>query len=133
MNIARAGLYSVFGTAARLVAGLVLAKLVASAAGPDGIGRLGQFMSLMSLLTVLAGGGISAAIVKYVAEYRADPARPSRSLPPPPGYPLCAAILTGRPPPLFTRPRAPSPPAWASSIPAQCSSARNRPRATPRC
>ena len=95
MNIARAGLYSVLGTAARLLAGLVLAKLVASAAGPGGIGRLGQFMSLMSLLAVLAGGGISAAIVKYVAEYRHDPERLSRLLATALGYALCAALLTG--------------------------------------
>lgn len=103
MNIARAGVYSVLGTAARLVAGLVLAKLVASAAGPDGIGRLGQFMSLMSLLTVLAGGGISAAIVKYVAEYRDDPERLSRLLATALGYALCAAILTGCMTLLFSR------------------------------
>lgn len=91
MNFARAGLYSALGTAARLLAALVLVKLVAWSAGPQGVGRLGQFMSLMSLLAVLAGGGIGAAVVKYVAEYRADPERLSRLLSAALAYALCAS------------------------------------------
>jgi len=58
MNIVRASFYSAMATASRLVAGLVVIKLVAWFAGPEGVGKLGQFMSLMSLLAVLAGGGI---------------------------------------------------------------------------
>lgn len=91
MNFARAGMYSALGTAARLIAGLVIVKLVAWSAGPQGVGRLGQFMSLMSVLAVLAGGGISAAIVKYVAEYRADPRRLERLLSAALAYALCAS------------------------------------------
>lgn len=95
MSLARAGVYSAIGTAARLAAGLVVIKLVAWFAGPEGVGRLGQFMSLMSLLAVLAGGGISAGIVKYVAEYRSDPQRLSRLLAAALSYALCASCLMG--------------------------------------
>jgi PST family polysaccharide transporter len=95
MNIVRASFYSAMATASRLVAGLVVIKLVAWFAGPEGVGKLGQFMSLMSLLAVLAGGGISAGIVKYVAEYRHDAQRLSRLLAAALWYALCASILMG--------------------------------------
>ncbi len=93
MNIAHAGFYSSIATAARLLAALVVIKLVAWLAGPEGVGKLGQFMSLMSLLAVLAGGGISAGIVKYVAEYRQDSQRLARLLAAALGYALCASVL----------------------------------------
>ena len=95
MNIARTGFYTSIATAARLLAGLVAIKLVAWFAGPEGVGKLGQFMSLMSLLAVLAGGGISSAIVKYVAEYRDDPQRLSRLLSAALWYAFLASCLMG--------------------------------------
>jgi len=95
MNIARAGIYASIATAAKLLAGLVIVKLVAWMAGPEGVGRLGQFMSLMAVLAVLAGGGISAGVVKYVAEYRDDPHRLSLLLGAALWYALCASCLVG--------------------------------------
>ena len=103
MNIVRASFYSAIATAARLLAGLVVIKLVAWFAGPEGVGKLGQFMSLMSLLAVLAGGGISAGIVKYVAEYRNDPQRLSRLLAAALWYALCASCLMGGAALVFSR------------------------------
>ncbi len=103
MNIVRTGSYTAIATAARLVAGLVAIKLVAWFAGPEGVGKLGQFMGLMSLLAVLAGGGISAGIVKYVAEYRNDPQRLSRLLAAALWYALCASCLMGCAALLFSR------------------------------
>jgi polysaccharide transporter, PST family len=103
MNIVRAGFYSAIATGARLLAALVVIKLVAWFAGPEGVGKLGQFTSLMSLLAVLAGGGISAGIVKYVAEYRHDPQRLARLLAAALWYALCASILMGCLALLFSR------------------------------
>lgn len=57
-------------TVARLLSGLVIVKLVAWYGGPGGVGRLGQFLSLVSLLAVFGGGGIGTGIVKYISEYR---------------------------------------------------------------
>jgi polysaccharide transporter, PST family len=95
MSIVRAGFYSSIATGARLLSGLVVIKLVAWFAGPEGVGKLGQFMSLMSLLAVMAGGGINAGIVKYVAEYRQDTQKLSRLLAAALWYALCASCLMG--------------------------------------
>ncbi|WP_130618519.1 O-antigen translocase [Dyella amyloliquefaciens] len=106
MNIMRASFYTAASTAARLLAGLVVIKLVASFAGPEGVGKFGQFMSLMSLLAVLAGGGISAGIVKYVAEYRDDKVRLTRLLGAALWYALGASLLMGVVTLVFSQPLA---------------------------
>ena len=106
MSVLRTGIYTGLATAARLLAGLVVVKLVAWYAGPTGVGRLGQFMSLMSLLAVLAGGGIGAGIVKYVAEYRDDAQRLARLLGAALYYACCAACLMGGATLLLSRPLA---------------------------
>lgn len=103
MNIVRTSFYTTAATGARLLAGLVVLKLVAWFAGPEGVGKLGQFLSLMSLLAVLAGGGISAGVVKYVAEYRGDAEKLSRLLAAALFYALCASLLMGCVALLFSR------------------------------
>jgi polysaccharide transporter, PST family len=117
MSLARTGGYTAAATVARLIVAFVVAKLVASFAGPAGMGRLGQFLSLMSVLAVLAGGGIGAGIVKYVAEYRDDPARLARLLATALGYVACASILVGVLGLAFSRPLA----GWLLGDPAYAS------------
>ena len=56
MNLVRSSAYTGVATLAKLLAALVVIKLVAVFAGPQGVGRLGQFLALMSVLAVLAGG-----------------------------------------------------------------------------
>ncbi|WP_372390708.1 O-antigen translocase [Xanthomonas sp. NCPPB 3582] len=80
MNVLRSSAYTGVATLTRLFAALVVLKLVALYAGPEGVGRLGQLLALMSVLAVLAGGGIGTGIVKYVAEYRHDAALLARLL-----------------------------------------------------
>ncbi|HUA78728.1 MAG TPA: oligosaccharide flippase family protein, partial [Dyella sp.] len=104
MNMLRASTYSVMATGARLLAALVVVKLVAWFAGPEGVGKLGQFMSLMSLLAVLAGGGIGTGVVKYVAEYRDDAAKLARLLSAALWYALCASCVIGLVTLIFNRP-----------------------------
>ena len=95
MNFARAGLFSAAATAARLLSGLVVIKLVAYFAGPTGVAKLGQFMSLMSLLIVIAGGGLGSGIVKYVAEYKNEADKLERLLSASLFYTLVASLVTG--------------------------------------
>lgn len=70
MSIVRVGVYSVLATGARLLLSLVIVKIIAWQAGPEGVGKLGQFLSLMSVVVVFAGGGIASGVIKYVAEYK---------------------------------------------------------------
>ncbi|MCC4611628.1 O-antigen translocase [Xanthomonas campestris pv. esculenti] len=93
MNLLRSSAYTGVATLAKLLAALVVVKLVAIHAGPQGVGRLGQFLNLMSVLAVLAGGGISAGIVKYVAEYRGDPQAQARLLGTALWYAFCASCV----------------------------------------
>lgn len=57
----------------KLLAGLILVKVIAFHLGPAGLGLLGHFLSLVSITTMLAGGGIANGIIKYVAEFRKSP------------------------------------------------------------
>ncbi|MFJ4443761.1 O-antigen translocase [Pseudomonas sp. NPDC089422] len=57
----------------KIAVGFLLLKLVAVYLGVEGMGRLGNFMSAVLFLSLLAGGGIQNGIIKYVAEYKARP------------------------------------------------------------
>jgi len=56
--------------ASKILVGLVLIKLAAIYIGVEGFGKLGHLMSFVTMLTVLAGGGIVNGIIKYTAEYK---------------------------------------------------------------
>lgn len=53
----------------RMACGLLVLKIVVTQLGVEGVGMLGHFMSLLSILFVFAGGGIGIGIAKYVAQY----------------------------------------------------------------
>jgi len=69
----RASLSIAIAHGVRLVGGLIVIKMIAIYLGPEGFGRLGHFMSLIAILSVLAGGGILNGMVKYVSEYKQQP------------------------------------------------------------
>jgi len=70
MHFLRVGLVFSASTLSKLLAGLIVVKIIAVYIGADGLGHLGQFMSLMSMVTIMAGGGITTGIVRYVAEFK---------------------------------------------------------------
>ena len=59
----------------RMLFGLFLIKLISLYLGPEGLGRLGQFLSFATILSLLAGGGIVNGVIKFVAEYKSDSER----------------------------------------------------------
>ncbi|WP_434458541.1 O-antigen translocase [Stutzerimonas urumqiensis] len=75
MNSVYRALLTVFAHLSKLLIGFLLLKLVSFYLGAEGLGRLGHFMSLLTILSILAGGGILNGIIKYVSEYRAYPSK----------------------------------------------------------
>ncbi len=57
-------------TAIRLGIGLVVVKIIAILGGPQGMGLLGQFMGILTIVGTFAGGGISTGLTKYLAQKR---------------------------------------------------------------
>lgn len=75
MRVIKASLVAATVHGLRMISNLVILKLIAVYVGPVGLGVLGNFMSLTTIATVFAGGGISNGITKYVAEYSLAPLR----------------------------------------------------------
>ena len=71
------GLYSAMWTGfahlTKILAGFIVLKLVAVYLGAEGLGSLGQLMSLITILSLIAGGGITNGVIKYVAAYKILP------------------------------------------------------------
>jgi len=53
----------------KLLVTLFIIKQISMIHGPEGLGVLGNFMSLASMASTLGGGGILSGIIKYLAEY----------------------------------------------------------------
>jgi PST family polysaccharide transporter len=56
-------------TLVKMLTGMLSLKIVALYTGPEGVAILSQFMTLASVLSTIAGGGIGLGVIKYVAEY----------------------------------------------------------------
>lgn len=63
---------SAIQTAFKILAGFVLVKVVALAAGPQGVAQLGQFQNLVAVIAVLSGGMFYTGVTKLIAEHVDD-------------------------------------------------------------
>lgn len=57
----------------KMLLGFFLLKIIAYYLGAEGLGKLGNFMTLLTIITLLSGGGILNAIIKYSSEYKRTP------------------------------------------------------------
>lgn len=78
----------------KLIIGLLILKQLALVQGPQGMGLLGNFMSLVAMATTLAGGGVISGIIKYLAEYNDNPRRQQQFIQSAFAYVLLFSILT---------------------------------------
>lgn len=72
MNITKSIALTMIATSIKLLNALFLVKLVSLYLGPEGLAKMGQFISFVTAITVVAGGGINQGLIKYVSEYRQD-------------------------------------------------------------
>lgn len=93
MSLFKASAVSAIGAGVKLLAGLMLIKLVAITLGPTGLGLMGQFMSLTSILILLAGGGIATGVTKYVAQYKQNEVQLRSFLSTARSYSLVASVI----------------------------------------
>ncbi|QZY94710.1 lipid III flippase WzxE [Pantoea dispersa] len=75
MSLARASVWTASSTLVKIVAGLLVVKLLAVSFGPEGVGQAGNFRQLITVLGVLAGAGIFNGVTTYVAQFRQQPAQ----------------------------------------------------------
>lgn len=72
MNLLGTSALSAIQTAFKILAGFILVKVVALAAGPEGVAQLGQFQNLVTVIAVLSGGMFYTGVTKLVAEHSQD-------------------------------------------------------------
>jgi antigen flippase len=70
MSFARAGMTLGLSTAVRLAVGLAAIKLVVLLTGASGLGQFGVLMSALTVLSAVAGGGVTNGIVTRIAQAR---------------------------------------------------------------
>lgn len=70
MKIYKGVIYTGLGHLSKLLLGFALVKLIAYYHGRSGLGYVANFMSVITIAVSMAGGGITNAVIKYVAEYK---------------------------------------------------------------
>ncbi|MCK3658854.1 hypothetical protein A4G18_09050 [Pasteurellaceae bacterium Pebbles2] len=73
ISLTQSAFWTAFSTAVKLLVGLALIKLIAISFGADGLGQAANYMTLLTVLSVLSGAGLLNGITKFVAEYAEQP------------------------------------------------------------
>ncbi len=68
MNFIKASFITGAATAIKILIGLIVVKFIVVMFGSGGLGKAGQFMSLLTVLTVVSSGGVAKGVIRYVAE-----------------------------------------------------------------
>lgn len=68
MELVRASVVLAVSTAVRMAANLVVIKVMAVVLGTEGVGLVGQFMSVVAVTTAIAGGGIALGVTRHVSQ-----------------------------------------------------------------
>ncbi|MFS0821574.1 O-antigen translocase [Bacillus sp. 1P02SD] len=75
MNFLKTSILTGISTIIKILSGLVINKVISVYIGPAGIALIGQFQSVLNIVTTLGNGAINSGVTKYVAEYNEDKAK----------------------------------------------------------
>lgn len=75
MTLLKTSFLSGLAVLTRLATSLFLNKVLAVYVGPAGYGVIGQFQSLITMVTTFASGGVNTGVTKYTAQYAGEPDR----------------------------------------------------------
>lgn len=56
----------------KIIATLLVVKMIAIYSGAEGMARYGNYMSVISIAMTLSGGGIISGIAKYISQYKTE-------------------------------------------------------------
>ena len=68
MTLLGTSFFSALAVLTKLATSLYLNKILAVYVGPAGYGVIGQFQSLVSMVTTFASGAVNTGVTKYTAE-----------------------------------------------------------------
>ena len=75
MNLLKTSFYTSLSTATSFISGFIVTKVVAVKIGAEGMAYLGQFQNTTAILTMLSTSAIATGVIKYLAEFKNDPAK----------------------------------------------------------
>lgn len=65
--------WSGISTGVKMLTGLISIKVVSTIIGPAGIAVVGQFLNGISMVSMVATGGIGQGVTKFIAQYYDEP------------------------------------------------------------
>ena len=68
MNIYKVTFISSIETAVKLLASVIVLKLLAFYTGPEGVAKFGQFQNFLTIITVFVSGGFATSLVRFISE-----------------------------------------------------------------
>ncbi|WP_409344181.1 O-antigen translocase [Paenibacillus sp. MBLB4367] len=72
MKLLKTSILSAGSTIIKILSGIVVNKIISIYIGPSGIAIIGQFQNVLSMITSVGTGAISAGITKFTAQYNDD-------------------------------------------------------------
>lgn len=73
MGLVRTSLLNGIAVVVKMGTGLVLNKVIAVYVGPTGYAIIGQLQNLISIVSTFAAGAVNTGVIKYTAEFSAEP------------------------------------------------------------